>query len=143
MADPLSVSASIAGLVGLAFSLSQVSYEFMTSVKGASRAWSSYMQELSALTSALLRVQAAREIQERNSVLAVREHQVSNAEISKCISELQELKNKLDGRLSKRGMAGKLGTLAWPFSEGDTKKKVDMLHRYHGIFSSALLADNL
>jgi len=143
MADPLSISASVAGLVGLAISLTQVSYQYATSVKGSSKAWSSYMQELSALTSVLLRLQAARDVQDRESIPTVREPEVSKTETDRCIHELQQLKTKLDDKLAKRGIVGKLGALVWPFSEAETQKKVEMLHRYNSIFSSALLADNL
>lgn len=142
MADPLSTSASVAGLLGLAITLSQVSYQYVASVKGSSKAWLSYMEELSALTSVLLRLQAAGDAQERYLLLTMREPEVSDAAISNCISELQQLKTKLDHKLSRGGALGKLAALAWPFSEADTLRKVEMLHRYHDIFSSALLADN-
>jgi hypothetical protein len=143
MSDPLSVAGSLAGLVGLAIQLSQVSYQYVAGVKGSSKAWSSYIQELSALTSVLLQLQTASEAQERGSVLTIREPNVSKDAVDKCISELQQLKAKLVGKLARRGIKGKLDALVWPFSETDTQKKVDMLHRYHGLFSSALLADNL
>ncbi|KAF1955877.1 hypothetical protein CC80DRAFT_446803 [Byssothecium circinans] len=142
MGDPLSVTGTVGSLVGLAIQLSQVSYQYVASVKGSSKAWSSYIQELSALTSVLLRLQAASEVQERGSVLTVLEPNVSKDAVNKCISDLQQLKAKLDGKLARRGVMGKLDALAWPFSEPDTQKNVDMLHRYHGLFSSALLADN-
>lgn len=95
MSDPISVAGTVAGLVSLALQLSQVSLQYVASVKNSSKAWSSYIRELSALTSALIRLQTASEAQECGSVLA------------------------------------SLGL------------NVDMLHRYHGLFSSALLADNL
>jgi hypothetical protein len=115
--------------------------------KGSSEAWSSYIQELSALTSVLLRLQTASEVQERSTVLASRAPNADKGAIDECVRELQQLKSKLDAKLAQKGhgLRGKLhvDALVWPFSESDTQKKVDMLHRYHGIFSSALLADNL
>ncbi|KAH6619563.1 ankyrin repeat-containing domain protein [Chaetomium sp. MPI-SDFR-AT-0129] len=133
MSGPLSVTASIAGLVALAISLSQISYQYVASAKGASAAWPAYMQELSALTSVLIRLQDVRNTHERDLVLlgAARP------------PDLASVKAKLDHKLAKKGAVKKLpAVLAWPFSEADTRKHVDMLHRYHGIFSSALLADN-
>ena len=100
MSDPLSVAGSIAGLVGLAIQLSQVSYQYVASVKGSSRAWSSYIQELSALTSVLLQLQMASEVQERGSMLAIREPNVSKDAVNGCITELQQLKTKLDEKLA-------------------------------------------
>ncbi|KAI8625611.1 hypothetical protein F5Y19DRAFT_479372 [Xylariaceae sp. FL1651] len=131
MGDPLSVAGTIAGLVGAAIQLSQVSYQYVASVKGSSKAWSSYIQELSALTAVLLRLQAAAEVKERGSSLTIREPQVSADAVHECISELQQVKTKLDAKLARGGIMGKLDALAWPFSETDTQKKVDMLHRFH------------
>jgi hypothetical protein len=143
MSDPLSVAGTIAGLVGVAIQLSQVSYQYVASIKGSSKAWSSYIQELSALTAVLLRLQAAAEVPERGSTLTIREPHVSADAVNECVSELQQVKTKLDAKLARGGIMGKFEALAWPFSEMDTQKKVDMLHRFHSLFSSALLADNL
>lgn len=143
MSDPLSVAGTITGLAGLAIQLSHVSYQYVASVKGSSKAWSSYIQELSALTSVLLRLQTAGEVQERGSVLTTREPSVSKDAVNECIRELHQLKIKLDDKLARRGVMGKLDALVWPFSELDTQKKVNMLHRFHDLFVSVLLADNL
>lgn len=143
MGDPLSVAGTVAGLVSLAIQLSQVSYQYVSDVKGSSKAWSSYIQELSALTSILLRLQTAGEAQEQDLVHEIIGPNGLKDAVSDCIRDLRQLKAKLEGKLAKKGVIGKLNMLAWPFSETDTQKKVDMLHRYHGIFSSALMADNL
>lgn len=102
MSDPLSVSASIAGLVGLAITLSQVSYQYVASAKGASAAWPPYMQELSALTSVLIRLQDVRDTHERDLVLlgaaataaaaAARPPELASAEIDRCLGDLRQLK---------------------------------------------------
>lgn len=56
IADPLSVADFVAGLVSLAIQLSQLSFQYVSSVTGSSKGWSSYIQELSTLTSVLLKL---------------------------------------------------------------------------------------
>ena len=63
--------------------------------------------------------------------------------MKECKQELEQLKKTLEKKAARSGIRGKLETLAWYFSEPEVKEKVEMLHRYNGIFSSALVADNL
>jgi hypothetical protein len=139
MADLLGTAASVAGLVSLAIQLSQASYQYFNSTKGSSRAWSSYVRELSALTSVLVQLQQATEVEGIGHIVIARTPNVSNAVVEECRRELE----LLQGKLSKGGTKRKLEALKWPFTEPETKKKVDMLQRFNNIFSSALLADNL
>lgn len=149
MADPFSAAASVAGLVSLAIQLSQLSFQYVSSVNGSSKAWSSYIQELSALTSVLLKVQQVSDAGDRvtserdlcaaMSGLALG---ISPAAVWECAAELNQLKAVLSEKLQKRGLRGKLEMLAWPFSEADTEKRVFILHRFSALFNSSLAADN-
>ncbi|KAL2257660.1 hypothetical protein VTK26DRAFT_9335 [Humicola hyalothermophila] len=60
-----------------------------------------------------------------------------------CQVELAELKAILSEKLQKRGIRGKLDLLAWPFSEADTDKRVQALHRFSALFNSSLVADSV
>ncbi len=142
MADPLSAAASLAGLVSLAIQLSQLSFQYVSAIKGSSKAWSSYIQELSALTSVLLKVQHASDGIKSLHAVTTRPG-ISEATVRDCEAELGELKTVLSEKLQKRGIRGKLDMFAWPFSEADTDKKVQTLHRFCALFSSSLVADNL
>jgi hypothetical protein len=139
MSDPLSVSASVAGLVSLAIGLSQVSYGYITAVKGSSKTWSSYIRELSALTLILIQAQQATEVEGVEHLLVARTPDIPNAIINECRVELELLKQKL----SKTGIKKAVESLKWPFTESETQKTVETLHRFNSIFSSALSADNL
>ena len=141
MADPLSAAASVVGLVSLAIQLSQLSFQYVSSIKGSSKSWSSYIQELSALTSVLLKVQQASDDTKSLHALIARPG-ISGATVRGCEAELGELKTILAEKLQKRGIRGKLDMLAWPFSEADTHKRVQTLHRFSALFSSSLVADN-
>jgi hypothetical protein len=144
MADPLSAVGSVAGLVSLAIQLSQLSFQYVSGVKGSSKAWSAYIQELSTLTTALLKLQQASDHADAHIVShTLPSPGVSADSIQECHKELDSLKSALSEKLSKRGLRRKLEMLAWPFSELETQKKVLMLHRFSILFGSALVADSL
>ncbi|KAH7317362.1 ankyrin repeat-containing domain protein [Rhexocercosporidium sp. MPI-PUGE-AT-0058] len=144
MADPLGVTGSIAGLVSLVIQLSQVSYQYISSVRGSSKVWSSYIQELSALTSVLLKLeQATSHVRSQDLSHILPAPGLSSASVRECHRELDTLNSTLKEKLSKQGLRGKLEMLSWPFSEPDTQVKVSMLHRFSSLFESSLVADNL
>lgn len=144
MAEPISAAASIVGLVSLAIQLSQLSFQYISSLKGSSKAWSSYIQELSTLTSVLLKLQQVCDCAGAQDVSRLLPAPgLSSDSIRECHNELDSLKSTLSEKLQKRGLRGKLEKLSWPFSESDTQAKVLMLHRFSGLFESSLVADNL
>ena len=144
MADPLSTVGSIAGLVSLAIQLSQLSFKYVSSIKGSSKAWSSYIQELSTLTSVLLKLQQACERAGAQDLsFGLPAPGPSSDSILECHKELESLKTTLSDKLKKRGLRGKLEMLSWPFSEPDTQAKILLLHRFSSLFESSIVADNL
>lgn len=143
MTDPLSAAGSVAGLVSLSIQLSQLSFQYVSSVTGSSKAWSSYIQELSTLTTVLLKHQQASEHAEaQNLPHSPPTPGVSTDTIRECHKELDSLKSTLSNRLAQRGLRRKLEMLSWPFSETETQKKVMMLHRFSSLFEFSLVADN-
>ncbi|KAF2729617.1 ankyrin [Polyplosphaeria fusca] len=144
MAEPVAAAASIAGLASLAIQLSQLSYQHFSSLRGSSKAWSLYIQELSTLTSVLLKLQkvcdnaAAKDLAHILSAPAL-----SSNSIKKCHKELDGLKSSLLEKQQKQGLRRKLEMLSWPFSESDTQEKVSLLHRFSTLFEASLIADNL
>jgi hypothetical protein len=98
--DALSGVASVAGLVSLAIQLSQTSFQYISSVKGSSKAWSSYIQELSTLTSVLLKLQQACDragAQDLSPILPA--PGLSSHSIQECHNELNSLKSTLSEKL--------------------------------------------
>ncbi|PVH99314.1 ankyrin [Periconia macrospinosa] len=149
MSDPLSAAGSIAGLVGLAIQLSQLSFQYISSVSGSSKAWSAYIQELSTLTSVLLRLQqasdhvtTAQHLLPQTSISST-SPAVPSTVIKECYTELDTLKGVLAEKMSKHGLRKKLEMLTWPFSEPETRKHVLMLHRFSSLLQSSLIADTL
>jgi len=68
---------------------------------------------------------------------------VPSSVIHECYAELSQLKAILSEKLQKKGLRGKVEMLAWPFSESETEKRVQTLHRFSAVLNSSLLADNL
>jgi hypothetical protein len=143
MAEGLALASSVAGLASLAIQLTQVSFQYVSDVRKASKAISSYLQELSVLTSVLLRLQDVVDMPDIRELLAVRPSTLSATAIRECRTELDHLKSKLEKRTSKDGLLGNLKVLTWPFEEKETRRTVDMLHRFREIFHAALSSDTL
>jgi len=124
MSDPLSAVGSVAGLVSLAIQLSQISFQYVSSVTGSSKAWSAYIQELSTLTSVLLKFQQASDYARAQNIPHILPTPgVSTDTIRECHKELDSLKSTLAEKLAKHGLRRGFKMLSWPFSESETQKK--------------------
>lgn len=139
MAEALGIASGAAGLLSLAIEVTKLSYTYIASVRGAPKSLTAYIGELTTLTSVLLQlenlVQAGR-LNNQNSLI------LSKA-LNDCKQEVEHLKAKLERKVSYGRIKAKVAALVWPLSESELLDKVNMLHRYNGIFSSALQADNL
>ncbi|KAI1052532.1 hypothetical protein LB507_009826 [Fusarium sp. FIESC RH6] len=139
MAEALGIASGAAGLLSLAIEVTKLSYTYIASVRGAPKSLTAYIGELTTLTSVLLQLEnliQARRLDSQNS-------QILSKALSDCKQEVEHLKAKLERKVSYGRIKAKVAALVWPLSESELLDKVNMLHRYNGIFSSALQADNL
>ncbi|KAI3577777.1 ankyrin repeat-containing domain protein [Fusarium oxysporum f. sp. albedinis] len=139
MAEVLGIVSGAAGLLSLAIEVTKLSYTYIASVRGAPKSLTSYIGELATLTSVLLQLDdliQARRVNSQNS-------QILSKALNDCQQEVEHLKAKLERKVSYGRIKAKVAALAWPLSESELQDKVNMLHRYNGIFSSALQADSL
>ncbi|KAL7764866.1 hypothetical protein ACKLNR_006011 [Fusarium oxysporum f. sp. zingiberi] len=139
MAEVLGIVSGAAGLLSLAIEVTKLSYTYIASVRGAPKSLTSYIGELATLTSVLLQLDdliQARKVNSQNS-------QILSKALNDCKQEVEHLKAKLERKVSYGRIKAKVAALAWPLSESELQDKVNMLHRYNGIFSSALQADSL
>ncbi|SPJ73995.1 related to ankyrin [Fusarium torulosum] len=139
MAEVLGIVSGAAGLLSLAIEVTKLSYTYIASVRGAPKSLTSYIGELATLTSVLLQLDdliQSKKINSQNS-------QVLNKALNDCKQEVEHLRAKLERKVSYGRIKAKVAALAWPLSESELQDKVNMLHRYNGIFSSALQADSL
>ncbi|KAJ9419399.1 ankyrin repeat-containing domain protein [Fusarium oxysporum] len=139
MAEALGIASGAAGLLSLAIEVTKLSYTYIASVRGAPKSLTSYIGELATLTSVLLQIDdlvQSKKINSQNS-------QILEKALNDCKQEVEQLRAKLERKVSYGGIKAKLAALAWPLSESELQDKVNMLHRYNGIFSSTLQADSL
>ncbi|EWG52246.1 hypothetical protein FVEG_11036 [Fusarium verticillioides 7600] len=139
MAEALGIASGAAGLLSLAIEVTKLSYTYIASVRGAPKSLTSYIAELTTLTSVMLQLEDLIRTKRFNG----QNSQTLSKALHDCQLEVESLRAKLQKKLSYGRIKAKVAALAWPLSESELLDKVNMLHRYNGIFSSALQADNL
>ncbi|KAF5691963.1 ankyrin repeat domain-containing protein [Fusarium circinatum] len=139
MAEVLGIVSGAAGLLSLAIEVTKLSYTYIASVRGAPKSLTSYIGELATLTSVLLQLEDLIQAKRFNG----QNIQTLSKALHDCRLEVEHLKAKLEKKLSYGRIKARVAALAWPLSESELLEKVNMLHRYNGIFSSALQADTL
>ncbi|KAF7525648.1 hypothetical protein PCG10_004639 [Penicillium crustosum] len=130
MAELVGLVASIAGLVQIAGQITKLSYSYVSDIKSAPKTQKLYLQEVSALTDVLFRVEKA--IQEAESTdleLPSWPSSLNEEALQDCRRHLLALHLDLDKRLRR---------LVWPFQEKEVKKYIDLLHRYRSLFADFL-----
>jgi hypothetical protein len=139
MAEALGIASGATGLLSLAIEVTKLNYTYIASVRGAPKSLTSYIAELSTLTSVMLQLEDLIRTKRFNG----QNSQTLSTALHDCQLEVESLRAKLQKKLSYGRIKAKVAALAWPLSESELLDKVNMLHRYNGIFSSALQADNL
>lgn len=145
MSDPLSVSASVAGLLSLVIVVIDSTYQYISSVHSAPKAVASFFAELNELKTVLLRfydlthdtgtpTQADKKKED---------YLLSKMNMDICKAELEDIRQKVEKRASAHGPTKMLHRLTWPFMEAETLALVEKLHRYGKVFHMALAADDL
>jgi len=154
MADPLSIAASIAGILSLAGAVIHKTYRYGSDVRGAPEDIASFLRELTVTTGLLAALktlaesnsQAASQNLPRNGSLAAISGR--NGALEACKRTLESISKAMDDHESqpppnKRQIIDRLtGRLKWPFQKERTKELVEQLGRQKGAFTLALLIDN-
>lgn len=146
MAEAIGLATGIISLVSLALKVSQVSYDYVQTVRNSSSAVARYLQEILALTQSLLKLQEALAQPGVSVVVASGQDDelLPKAFIAECYKELDSIKQKLQKRLDTRSSLGvKVQALKWPFQEKDTLEIVEKLSRWNSTCSSVVTACNL
>jgi hypothetical protein len=124
----IGLAAAVAGLVTLVGQVSKLSYAFFSDIKGASKSQKLYLQEISALTEVLLRIEQALEIQELG---AIPPPSIPMSILQDCQELLSSLNTSLSKATRNSSRVENLKTsLKWPFDEKEVKKVVEMISRY-------------
>ncbi|KAJ5448697.1 hypothetical protein N7445_003518 [Penicillium cf. griseofulvum] len=130
MAELVGLLVSIGGLVQLAGQITKLSYSYVSDIKSAPKTQKLYLQEVSALTDVLFRVEKAiRETETTGLELPLCPSSLNEEALQECRRQLSVLHLDLDKRLRR---------LVWPFQEKEVKKYIDLLHRYRSLFADFL-----
>ena len=135
MSDPLSVAASVAGLVGLTLQLIDVVSRF----SGAAAALQEIIQELTALQVVLKQLDSFLDIQGPSGFSHTSALCIANAA---CECKLRDLLIKPQKSAQQTSKTAKLwDRLRWPLASKEHRETVDALHRYTQMYELALTVD--
>jgi hypothetical protein len=127
MAEVVGLAAAVAQLAGLTVELTKLSYSYLTDVRNASKARKTYLQEVSALTDVLLRLEMSLQDSSNGS-----DNSISSTAISECHEVLSLQRSALEKNFNK---------LLWPFQEKELRKAIESVHRFRGLFADYIVAD--
>ncbi|KAM0793863.1 hypothetical protein BDR22DRAFT_877766 [Usnea florida] len=134
--DPLSVAASVAGLVSLTFEISQTVGHYYKAVKDAPKSIQEIQQELSLMHSTLQQLEdLLRGPHMSRSSFA--QSSVLTTAVFSCIQINEEISAKLAQPKPDR-LSRSMEALKWPFSEKEVQKKLETLRRYTSTFQFSL-----
>lgn len=138
MGDPLSVTASIAGLCGLAIQLMGLTAEYVKGVKDAPKTVEEFHQEATALQAVLDDLKSY--LQKTPPTNTFEDGSVMRVAIKNCEKKLREIKGKLEkNSISNTRVSRGLHRLTWPFEEKGCRQATESLHRYVSIFQFPLI----
>lgn len=135
----MEVASGIAGLIGLAITITQISHRYFASVSRKSSAIQSFFRELASLKLVLERLKDISQNPEFGRHASCLRSAIG---INECHDELDTLRQKLQKRTRDNALSGALHRLIWPFEEHETQRIVTTLQRYQNTFVAALSADN-
>ncbi|KAL8781668.1 MAG: hypothetical protein Q9213_005885 [Squamulea squamosa] len=143
MADPLSVSASIGGLVTLADLVFSRIFKYVQAVKGASKDISALSSEVGALYGVLSNLRLlSLQLDEKNFHTTMRTHH-----IHACTQTLEKLREILDrdntSSLPLQTIESMKRKLRWPFSHSEVKTLLTEIERHKATLGLALNVDGI
>ena len=128
------LGATVAGLLSLTITVIDISHRYFSNAKNATRTIKGYFRELEALKLLLVEFKAL-ETQGFSTV--------TTTALEGCHSELEQLRSKLQKRSSENAFSKAVHRLTWPFAEEDTRRLIEVVHRYLDVFNAALSVDSV
>ena len=148
--DPMSLAASVAGLLSLAVQIGNLSVQYFSSARGAKKAISDLFMEVTKLQELLsdirkkLVLDADFVAASADKALAVLSRFVEGDLMRSCEADLLSIRDRLASKVgSEKGFSKVKNILTWPFSEETTQQEIAKLHRYQSYLQSAINIDTL
>jgi len=140
--DPLSVAASVAGLLGLTIQVSQMVYEQVHTLKNATKDAAKLLEELELLCQVLTSLE--RFLASRSSKgRPFKETSVFIKAIGGCKTQISAIKIRLDKLVGKQGVAQIIERGKWYYEHDEHQQLIQTLHRYIGMFQVSLSVDGM
>jgi DNA-binding FrmR family transcriptional regulator len=136
MGDPVSLAASIAGLIALTIQVIDINKRYIDSVRGASKAIKTYLREVVTLQAAI------NALHDRLKDPGLRAHladcqrsspellKTSSVGIGQCSADLQRIRDKVARKDTHLPL---LNRLTWFFSEGEIEDAIRHIQRYRSM----------
>ncbi|KIX07784.1 uncharacterized protein Z518_02438 [Rhinocladiella mackenziei CBS 650.93] len=140
MAEVLGVVTSIATLVQLTGTLSQLCYGYIKSAAGASKAAERIVTEVSALDGVLRALELLSQNTQAPQLPALELLAGQNGLFERCGKVLKELERRLNSAPGRRQKIGK--AIAWPLEEKEINSLLTTVERHKAIFLLALTGDH-
>ena len=142
MAEALGIASGIAGLVSLTIEVIEISYKYISEVKGASRTVSRLVKELEDIKNVLQKIdEISRETDDQEIFGAGGSSLLNLKKSNDYVSLLDSLRDNLNKRMSDSSIRKRIKALTWPFTEEKTQALVESLHRHLETFTTALTID--
>lgn len=135
--DPFTLATGIAGLIGLAIQLGQITTDYVACVVGADISIGRFQAEVSNLSEVLKELKAFLEAQ-KSAIVFFSETAVIRKATDACKKTLTDANNKLDRFSKSSKLPPSIRHMLWPFKEADLEKLVGDLHRYSSTFQFSL-----
>lgn len=145
MADPLSLAASLAGLVSLADTVFRYVYKYVRGAMAAKEEITKIAQELQSFTGILRGVQVlAQSLEEEGDTYdpSIRVHHVYYCEqtLNKIHDRMKRAAQKMEKGRSKGGLVQQL---KWPFSKSETQEVLEELERHKANMNLGIATDSM
>ena len=134
----IALASSVAGLLSLAIQVADISHRYISSVKSSSKTIKGYFRELEVLKLVLRKFDDLA----KDPNTATHFSSANITIVDGCREELENLRSKLHKRSTDATFSKSLNRLTWPFAEDETRRLVDLLHRYQASFHAVLSADH-
>ncbi|KAI5814505.1 hypothetical protein BZA77DRAFT_97506 [Pyronema omphalodes] len=139
--DPLSVSASVAGFMGLAIQVTKILNAYVNDVKDAPQEASELNTKVSMLIHVLEKVVDTLQSDDMETI-TIDKHSVLYYVISSCEHHVKLVyKNLVRLRGTNKVKASK-GRVSWPLKKEDCLRRIETLHRYTQTFEYLLVVSN-
>ena len=142
MAEVIGIASGIAGLLSLVVTVFDVSCRYVSNARGSSKCVDEYLKELTIFKNLLIRLDELTHNQEPLDVFTGNSSTLlSTLSLDDCHTELEELLLDLQRRARSTSLLRGIHALSWPFSEKETRRIIERLHRYRSFYETAFSAD--